>query len=248
MQKKMFIASEGFERVYSRERAKGHTSLEIDGNINSGDFISIETEDKKLVIKSDDVECKESDDVAYTILCREFGLVGYKEKFESKLSVIFLDSGWMLVTLFKGAFVVNIDGKLLMPSAGVDSCPTVYQDMILWVDADRLLSFSKYEEIKSNFYYDLELMYILKGGAGSFSHRRIGAEDIDLSLGALALYEQKLKMRQEAKQAKTINNMFSNDKKSAYDFDEDDETEWDDEDEYDESDLDEEDDDLYEDW
>lgn len=231
--KKVFIADEGFEREFSRNRAKGHKRLVIEDGVTIAEPIEMKTVGTDLVISpkedSEDNEC-------YTMLCKEFGLVGGVAGFRNKISVIFLDEGWMLVTLLHGALVMNLDGELRMPIVGEDfSVPKVVTEDILWVNAEHLLEYSKYLGVKGMFMYDFE--FVLEVGGDyinkmtSFYFRELTEETIDISLGYVAMYEQQEQRKAEAKDAKKLANALLNTgTDSAYDFDDEDEYEDDDDD------------------
>ena len=64
--KKLFIADEGFERVFERKRARGHKRLVIDDGVNIMSPVEFVTQDTDLVMKA--VENSEEQEV-YTMLC-----------------------------------------------------------------------------------------------------------------------------------------------------------------------------------
>lgn len=212
--KRMFI-SDGFEKVYSRERAKGHKSLVIDDNIKSGSYIQFVTGDNdSLVMKEADSTDKDAnEEEVYTILCKEFGLFGYSHGVTAELSIIYLDNGYMLVTLWKGAMVCYLNNELVLPNVDCGDLPNFTNDDIYWVNAEHLLSYRKYMGAKEYFMYDFEFSHILagevKGGLKSFRYKHIEEEDVDLSLGYYAQYEQTVLAKEEAKKASQFSKMFS---------------------------------------
>lgn len=202
---KLFFADKGFSREIMRDRAKGYKRIMIDDALEMAAPFSFETQGTDLVA----VPTEPADGVGevFTFLCREFGLVGGDKGLRSKLSVIFCDNGWMLVTLHHGSLVVTLDGQLMMPQVGEDvEAVRVIPDNVLWVNADKLLGFSKYLENKGQFMYDFEFMFELGGdntkGMGQFLFRCLHEETIDISLGYVAQYEQNLVKRAEAQEAK----------------------------------------------
>lgn len=204
--KKLFIADEGFERVFKRSRAKGHKRLVINDDVSIMSPVEFTTQDTDLVMQA--VEDSEEQEV-YTILCKEFGCVGLTTDFRSKISVIFLDDGWMLVTLLHGALVMNLENQLLMPTVGDDfKTPAVVPEDICWVNADNLLEYGKYLGVKGQFMFDVEFTFLVGGdkinNMRSFSIKPITDEDIDLSLGYIAAYEQKMQAKEAVRETKKV--------------------------------------------
>jgi hypothetical protein len=222
---KVFIANEDFEKEYSRSRAKGHTSIKVDDDVAVSDSIRIVTEGTTLAIKKDN---EGSGDEVFTIPCKEFGLTNYGDV-SAKISVIFCDNGWMLVTLLQGALVLNLDGSLLMPTVGDVASTKVVKEDIFWVDAEKLLSYSKYfSDTQARFIYDIEFVFEVSGqyinGMTNFSLKPFHDEDVDLSLGYIAQYEQALENKKNAKDAKKmVSAMLNKSNSEPLDFDDDDE-------------------------
>lgn len=244
--KKIFIANDGFPREFSRKLAKGHKRLIINDDVESGKPITMKTEGTNLVMET--VEDTEENEV-YTILCKEFGLIGLTQGFKSKISVILLDDGWMLVTLLNGAIVTMIEDKPMMPIVGDDSevPKRVVLDDAFWVNQEYLLSFSKNLDVKGQFMYDFEFVFTIGGDRinkmSNFYIKPEHDEDIDLSLGYFALYQQNQQSKADYRETKKVMRMVSNAVQNvgSYDFDDDDE----DEDDEDEDDWDDEDDDDF---
>lgn len=202
---KLFFADKDFSREIPRTRAKGYKQVIVSEELEMAAPYQFITEGNSLVAVP--AEAADGGEECFTLLCREFGLVGWSTGLRSKVSVIFCDNGWMLVTLYKGGFVLNLDGQLMMPTVGIDTAPPkVVQDNIMWVDADKLLGYSKYLGDKGNFMYDYEFMLELAGdnakGMGNFTFRHIEEETVDISLGHVALWEQQMENRRAAQEAK----------------------------------------------
>lgn len=205
---KVFIAnaSDLETRIYNRERAGGYKRLVIDDSVDSMDAIEIKTEGTDLVVSK--VTYVENADEEYVILCKEFGLVGLDIDFRSDISVIFLDGGYMLVTLRKGGLVINLDDKLLMPNLGVSRIPNVNTEEILWIKADFILSYSKYWGTAGRFMYDMEIFLNIGGDYKNqmWNSKLLPYPDqhIDISLGKIAQWEQLQQTKQEAKAARSF--------------------------------------------
>lgn len=203
---KLFVANENFEKVFTREQAKGHKRLVIDDNVDIIKPVKLHTNGTDLVVsKSEDSDGSE----VYTMLCQEFGLVGGATGFKNKISVILCDNGWMLVTLLHGALVMNLDDQLLMPTAGDDfNVPKVVTEDICWVNANNILEYGKYFGLKGRFMYDFEWTLTVSGdsinGMRSFSIKNEKEEDIDISLGYFAQIEQQMQSREEARDARNL--------------------------------------------
>lgn len=199
---KYFISDKGFAHEISRERALGYKRVVIDDDVGVAAPFQFVTRDRDLAIELAE---EDGEQAVYTMLCKEFGLVGGNKGFTNKISVIFCDNGWMLVTLYNGALVMNLDDRLLMPAVGVDKTPKVVQNDILWVDAEKLLAYGKYLDNVGLFMYDHEFFLELSGdnnnGMGSFKFRNLADETIDISLGYIAVYEQQQQKKAEAREA-----------------------------------------------
>lgn len=203
---KHFVADGGFPRVFERKTAKGYKKIILDETVNMPCSLSFESnvEDGILTVKGSACESNEPD--AYTVLCKEFGLVGDNIKFSSDVSIIFLSDGWMLVTLYKGGFVLNLEDRLLFASLHITDAPYIEEDRILWVNADMLRGYAKYWGDKGSFVQDFEFAFEISGGAvkgcRSLKVRHIEESDIDMSLGTFAQWQQQTEAKERAKEAK----------------------------------------------
>lgn len=230
---RLFVTDGTTDKVFSRRKATGYKAFDW-SEVNAGECVDFVTDG--VYLKAVKVDEKPTKDTPITILCKEFGLADKSKKMKHKLSVIFLDGGYMLVTLHSGAILINVDGKQLMPSVGVEPDTNFDMDKVFWCDANELLSYSKYMGDKEGFMYDFEFMYTLQGyrpnGLLAFIYRHDEEEDVDMSLGNFGAYLQKEEAKKSAREARRVMTMFSKAQASAssVEFDEDDEDEYEDDD------------------
>lgn len=204
---KLFIADRDFSREIPRTCAHGYKSITIDPDVQLAAPYEFQTDGDTLVAMP--VDAAEGEVDCYTMLCSEFGLIGGSTGARSQVSVIFCDNGMMLVTLYHGCLVMNLDDQLLMPIVGNDVVqPKVVKSQIMWVNADKLMGYKQYLGEKGYFMYDYEFMLELGGdnikGMGNFIFRQIDGETIDISRGYIAQYEQNQIKKQEANEAKKL--------------------------------------------
>lgn len=221
---KHFVADEGFPKELSRKRAAGYKKIIIDDSVVQPCAVDFVTEGDTLRIMGKPIE-EDGEEPFYIILTKEFGVVGEASKFSSKISIIYCDNGWMLVTLMDGALILNLMNQLLAPCVNTEELPPFSEDNIYWVTEETMLSYAKYWDDKSTYPYDFEFVFVVKGGVvrnmHTFNVSHIGDEDIDMSLGQFALQQQRLMMRQQAKEAKKISSMIGS-STSTMDWDDDD--------------------------
>lgn len=237
--KQMFVVDGNFERSITRERAKGYKNLVFADDVEHASYIDITTEGNNLVVNS--VEDNENDsEEVYTMLVKEFGLFGLSSGLKSRLSVIFLDNGYMLVTLYKGAIITYLNGEICIPNVEQDKFPNFAMDDIYWVNQETLLSYAKYMGEKGNFLYDFEFHYLLggeiKNGLSNFSFKLLGNDDIDISLGYYSAYLQTLEKKEDARATKKLANVIKqsishDDEFDDFDDDDDEDDVFDDDDE-----------------
>lgn len=234
--KTMFISDISLEnfsnRTLTRERAKGYKNLVIDDDVNSQDYVEIVSKDNNLVMKKVNPDENDAEEV-YMILTKEFGLFG---GIKSTVDIIHLDNGYMLVTLYKGALVITLDGKPCIPNVAQKNFPDFTMNEVFWVNQEYLLSYSKYYGDKGFFLYDFilqaEVSGAVKNNNSSFTYRRLEAQDKDISLGAYALYLQKKETKAKLKSIKNLNNAISHSDNDEFE---------DEEDEFEDDDLEDED-------
>ena len=187
----------------TREKAKGYKALSVDAKTN--DNVKIRTKDNDT-LEIYKVEEEESDEFSYLILCNEFGLLGLDKDFKSKIDVMFLDDGYMLIELKKGHCVcLNDDGMQMFSTEEI--VPQIKEHMngstnILWVDESYLLSYLTNENIteKYLFVFDVIFSLVLGGtvvikdsyskGTEQFEINVDEDNTIDISLGYIAKYKE----------------------------------------------------------
>lgn len=248
---KIFIATEdNFQREYDRYRAHGYTKLVIDSDVQTSTPVELVSEGDTLRVKA---TVDDGSEPEYMILCKEFGCMGYTqkpdEKFRSKVSIITLDKeDNMLVTLHEGAILVNIDGKIMMPSVKTENPPKGTTNDIYWINLQWILSHQQYlPHAEQKFYYDFERYLIVGGGQNpvqntylsSATYRELPEQTVDMSKGKYGLYLQSEQAREDAKEAKKAMNTITSAIAQTPEFDEDDEEWTESEEEDDDDDFDE---------
>lgn len=197
-----FINLIGKDNV-TREKAKGYKALSVDAQTN--DTVKIRTKDNDT-LEIYKVEEEESDEFSYLILCNEFGLLGLDKDFKSKIDVMFLDDGYMLIELKKGHCVcLNDDGMQMFSTEEI--VPQIKEHMngstnILWIDESYLLSYLTNENITEKYLFVFDVIFSLELGGtvvikDSYSKGteqfEINVDEdntIDISLGYIAKYKE----------------------------------------------------------
>ena len=170
-------------KVFTRKKSRGYKKLEV------------LTDKEKAVIKSNKAvlevveQEQDTDTLTYLILCRDFGIIG-KEKGKSKIKVIFLDNGYMAVTLLDGVMLgMKEELEMYTTKETVPQIQEYYNGRtnIFWVDTNLLMA----AVVKENLLYDKEYIFEIQGevdeeGKEDFDIEHLVEEDVDLSLGAIA--------------------------------------------------------------
>ena len=187
----------------TREKAKGYKALSVDAETN--DTVKIRTKDNDT-LEIYKVEEEESDEFSYLILCNEFGLLGLDKDFKSKIDVMFLDDGYMLIELKKGHCVcLNDDGMQMFSTEEI--VPQIKEHMngstnILWIDESYLLSYLTNENVTEKYLFVFDVIFSLELGGtvvikDSYSKGteqfEINVDEdntIDISLGYIAKYKE----------------------------------------------------------
>lgn len=194
----LFIASEDCKREFNRSRAHGYKSIKLSDGVAGADAVVVAEDGDKLIINK--TEYCEGEEEVYIIACKSFGLVS--RSLDTKVSVVFCDDDEMLVTLYSGAILVEVDGRLIMPSVGIaeSDLPIVDMDGIYWVTAEHLLGYGKYMSLKGRYMYDFEFVFILSGElapTSSFRFKHIEDETVDISGGYIAQLEYNAQLKQQ---------------------------------------------------
>lgn len=218
---KVFISDDGFPREITRSRAHGYKKIVISEDVTMLDSIKMVTQgDDTLVIE----KCESTEEQEeYVILCKEFGVCTDVLDYMNKISIIYCDGGWMLVTLKEGFVALTLNGELMLPNC---NCPEekmygVTANKVKWLDVNSLMCFVRYykEPEKQNFLYDYEYSVLIGGNSSNFSYRMDAENDKDISYGYIALYRQQKEVTKQAKSANKLNNLFSHVTRSEDTFD-----------------------------
>ena len=190
-----FYANNVDEKEITRNKANGYKRIVVDKKVKSPCMVSVVSEDidtmePKLVIKPENIKDKTPD--KYMFLCKNIGFVGYAANFQNKVSIIFCDNDYMLVTLHEGMLILQENETTLKVFAiGVENVPKIEKECILWRNAKDLMSFIRYMGLKAEYPFDFEFMFAIEGDRNAamenFSLKHIDEEDIDISMGAFAV-------------------------------------------------------------
>lgn len=229
-----FLVNGDFDREITRKRAKGHKSLSIAEDVNCMDAFTMRTEGTSLRIEKDE---NPSGEEVYTVLCEEFGIVGGETGLKSRISIIHLDNGLMLLTLLKGALVIYLENELTILNVGDIPAMNITQQSILWVNQKTFLDYGRYMGEKGNFLFDYEFAFEIQGtnktGNCDLHVQLLKQEDVDISLGYIAQWEQQRKNHADYMRTSSLMQAISQSSKLAdddYEFDDDEEDYYDDED------------------
>lgn len=194
-----YFGDEGERITLERSKSHGYKKIVFDESLGIASILKPSTDGDTLIF-SDGGRAAEGDTQQYTFICKEFGLYGVNVPV--KVSIMFCDDGWMVVTLLDGTFLIEYEGQILQPSVNTDDFPTVHTDRILWVNADSILSMKQHfgTEIHERCYQDFEFIFRMTGGMegtlSRFGWSGFREEYVDLSLG----YTAELERMREAKQ------------------------------------------------
>lgn len=201
----LFIADKDCKREFSRHRAHGYKTIALAEGVSGADAVSVSEDGDKLIFEKADYI--EGEDEAYIIACKSFGLVS--RNLDTKISVVFCDDGDMIVTLYGGAILIEIDGKLIMPSVGISESdiPAVDMDGVYWVTAEHLLGYGKYMGMKGRYMHDFEFVFVLAGElapTSAFKIKHVAEETVDISGGYIAQLEYDDKLRNQMRRVNAV--------------------------------------------
>lgn len=196
----LFFADKDFEKVITRKRAKGYKSLVIDDNVEVAKPVKTSTFTDEngvshlKITKSD--EPVNENQMEYMFLVKEIGAVPTEAK-ATELEIIFLDNGWMLVTLKKGAIAVKLNENVTIPTLNYNLSNKITVDTIKWLNLEDFISttisYNKYNNLdaEGTFVYDYIYNMCVKStlpASNGVTYTYYSTNDI--SLGAIALYQQ----------------------------------------------------------
>ena len=190
-------------QVYSRGYARGLKTFELGEGIVSGSNVEFNIQDGKLIAtKSEDTS--NAGDIAF--IGRRFGLVGKEIGFTSKVDVLLLGDGLMLVTLIQGALVLDLDGKLSPVAVGsIPANLAVVENNIDWVTREHILQYIGYFDSQREYPYEFEFVFEFSGHADQGrTIRHIAEEDADISMGYIQEHQRELAARQHTAQLQAM--------------------------------------------
>lgn len=223
-------------------RAKAHTYGVLDlSDIPSGTGFELVPKDDALygspteeTLEDEQIEGEE--EPVYAILTKEFGLYA---NIPSQIQVTFCDGDIMLVALISGAIVVRPEDSLLVATRGLDSVVQVKEDEVLWINKDKLLSYSQYwGELEGKYTQDFIYTFDIKGGNKNqiFSFSLKPVEVLDISGGFIDGIKEERETKERAKEVQKQMAMIQGYDSEQFSFDGDDDADYsfddDDEDDY----------------
>lgn len=230
----IFVCKNNCSKKVTRSKALTYKSLDL-SNLTTGQALDLNFSDG--VIKGVPKESVTSDNPTYTILTDEFGVYAESKGVKAKIKVIFNDDGLMLVEVIDGGIFIKPEDNILFASRNMETAPAVDTDNILWVNADKLLSYRRYWNNKRGSYpQDFAFVFEISGEyVGSpctsrletFTLRLLADEVEDISDGAIAVIEMQEKVHEEAQSAKKgfESLLQAHNNSEGYDFDDDDDDE-----------------------
>jgi len=192
---------------YKRGYAHGLTTFSLGEGVVSGTEIQFAIDGDKLIASLD--VASDVGDIAF--IGSKFGLVGAEIGLESKLSIILLGGDKMLVTLYSGALILELDDKLFpvaigsVPS-GLDPSP----EKIDWVSRKDIWDYISHFDASCEYPYDYEFVLTFKGQKdwGRVVHH-YGEEDADISCGYIAKREAELIAKRRSRELTgMVNSIF----------------------------------------
>ena len=173
----ILVADSEIPSLVKRSNAYGYDSVHF--LTNKSGYVNVRGEGTSIVVEP--AEPSEDNSQGYLLYCKEFGTVsGYEADFR----VLFCDAGYMLITLKTGVLALSTDdGIILISSEPVEAS----NNNITWYNINTFLGYMPRFGTKGMFSHDIEWSFS-SNGKNLVSNSGL---DRDISLGYLALYEQK---------------------------------------------------------
>lgn len=241
----------------TRKNCHGYNEVRLEGDITPGCVVDTKYENNTIVVfpvDEEDITIRKGETVPYLCYINEVGLCdkyGRYGKTQSKVSCIFLDGGYALLTLYSGCIAVRIENEVYVVNVNAQPLE-MKSESTYWLgmndlrakfahgwDYEIFTELSGYNE-KYKTGYKNEVGY-----SGTTTIKPLKDEYVDLSMGYLAAQELLAKRKEQEAQAKKLLDAVTKnnkpEKKSIYapKKDEDEEDEW----SVDDTDTDDEDDD-----
>lgn len=219
-----FLKDSDDRQVYGRAYARGLKTFELGEGVASGVDVDFDIQGDKLVaVKSADA----SNVGTIAFVGKKFGLVGKEIGMVSKLDIILLGEGLMLVTLVSGALVLDLDGTLSPVAVGnVPSNLVLSEKTIDWVTRDHIMQYINHFDAQKEYPFEYEFVFEFSGHADyGRSIKHLAGEDADISMGYVAAHQAELEARKRSHQLESMFAMMSASSRSTFDHDGDEEDE-----------------------
>ena len=175
----VYVGDANTPKKFTRKKATKYTELVIKDDIGVESPITINMKDTVISIeKAIGVEEVSDEELVYVIPCKRFGLYGYTEltanynaptkvinlSAPNCISILYLDDDWMLLFLYKGTICIDLNNSIIAAEVQGEKSPNFSLSEVLWVNAETLLSYFKYEPVYLNGFEDYKFSMILQGG------------------------------------------------------------------------------------
>lgn len=172
----ILVADSNIPSLVQRSNAYGYGSIHF--LTNKAGYVNVRGEGTSIIVEP--AEPSGDNPQGYLLFCKEFGTVsGYEADFR----VLFCDEGYMLVTLKSGVLALSTDDGIML----ISSEPVEASNNITWYSINTFLGYMPRFGTKGMFSHDIEWSFS-SNGKNLVSNQAL---DRDISLGYLALYEQK---------------------------------------------------------
>ena len=174
----ILVADSDIPSIIKRSNAYGYGSIHFIKRASG--YVNVRGEGTSIIVEP--AEPSEDSSQGYLLFCKEFGTVsGYAADFR----VLFCDEGYMLITLISGVLALSTDEGIML----ISSEPVEAPNNITWYSINTFLGYMPRFGTKGMFSHDIEWSFS-SNGKNLVSNQAL---DRDISLGYLALYEQKCK-------------------------------------------------------